>query len=281
MFFVSYMNMKQFVCLSGLPRSGSTILSAILNQNPLIHAEGNSAVCQFIWDLHQSGTVNAAEQLNGNNRTGTLQDIIQQIPNIYYKDRPSGKEIIVDKCRAWTNPANVALLRQYLDPAIKIIVLERSITAIMQSFMKLFQKNNWSKAYRYAILQALLVPHTEPVMLPLLGMQMARKENKTFLFIHYDDLIAKPAETMERIYAFCGWEPFAHHFENIVNAHPENDAFYNLKDFHTIRATLNKEANTVILPPDILAKCQEIDMGGNPPEPPKRMHSVDAFYVDM
>ena len=38
------MSFQQFVCLSGLPRTGSTLLSAILSQNPLIHAEGNSAV---------------------------------------------------------------------------------------------------------------------------------------------------------------------------------------------------------------------------------------------
>jgi len=268
--------MKQFVCLSGLQRSGSTILSAILDQNPLIHAEGNSAVCQFIWDLHQTGTVNAAEQLKGNNRMGTVQDIIQRIPEIYYKDIPVGKEIVVDKCRAWTIAANVELLRNYIDPAIKIIVLERSVTAIMQSFMKLYKKNNWSEDKMHEVLKAILVPNQEPVMRPIIGINMARKanalqgDNKTFLFIHYDDLIAKPAETIERIYTFCGWEPYVHNFDNIVNTHPENDDFYNLKGFHDIRNTLNKEPNTVVLPPDILAKCKQIDMlmWGETPQTP-------------
>ena len=60
--------MEQFVCLSGLPRSGSTLLTAILSQNPLIHAEGNSAVCQLMWDLHQSGLTTAKEQLKANGR---------------------------------------------------------------------------------------------------------------------------------------------------------------------------------------------------------------------
>jgi sulfotransferase len=271
--------MKQFVCLSGLPRSGSTILSAILDQNPLIHAEGNSAVCQFMWDIHQAGTVHAAEQLKGNNRMGTVKDIIQQVPLIYYKDIPAGKEIIVDKCRAWTIASNVELLRTHIDPAIKIIVLERSVTAIMQSFMKLYKNNQWSEEYMHQILKAMLVPNVDPIMRSIIGINMAKKENalrppalQTFLFIQYDDLIANPAETLERIYKFCGWAPFVHQFANIVNAHPENDEFYRLKGFHTIRATLNKEPNTVILPPDILAKCQQIDrlllVGGNPPGPP-------------
>lgn len=260
--------MATFVCLSGLPRSGSTILSAILDQNPLIHAEGNSAVCQFIWDMNQSGTVNATEQLKGNNREYIVKDIIGQIPKIYYKDIPPGKQIIVDKCRSWAIPTNVELLKKYIDPAIKIIVLERSVTAIMQSFMKLYKNNNWPDARIYSTLKAILVPNQEPVMRSIIGINLAKKDNaaklaanlpQTFLFVQYDDLLAKPEETLQRIYTFCGWAPFEHNFQNIVNTHPENDNFYQLQGFHSIRATLKKEENTIALPADILAKCLQID----------------------
>jgi len=265
----------QFVCLSGLPRSGSTILSAILDQNPLIHAEGNSAVCQFIYDMHQSGTVNANEQLQGNNRMGTIKDLIQEIPRIYYKDRAPGKQIVIDKCRSWAMATNVELLKKYIDPHIKIIVLERSITAIMKSFMKLYQKNNWSAEYMHAIMKALLLPNSEPIMRSIIGINAAKRNNQqgNFLFVQYDDLMAQPAETLQRIYAFCGWAPYAHDFQNIVNNHPENDDFYGLKGFHTIRASIGKTENSVVLPPDILAKCLQIDGiiaqvgGGSPPAP--------------
>jgi sulfotransferase len=260
--------MAQFVCLSGLPRSGSTILSAILDQNPIIHAEGNSAVCQFIWDMYHSGTVNANEQLKGNRREYTVKDMISQIPKIYYKDIAPAKRIIVDKCRAWTNASNVEILSTYIDPQIKIIVLERSVTAIMKSFMKLYKKNKWSEDYMHAILKSILVPNSEPVMRSIIGINMGKKNNEiklaegkpqTFLFIHYDDLIAKPSETVQRIYDFCGWAPYSHHFENIVNNHPEDDAFYKLQGFHDIRGTLRKEENDIVLPPDIHAKCLQID----------------------
>ena len=254
--------MSKFVGLSGLPRSGSTILSAILDQNPLIHAEGNSAVCQFIWDMHRSGTVNANEQLKGNNREYVVHDLIAQIPKIYYKDIAPTKQIIVDKCRSWTIADNVTLLQKYIDPAIKIIVLERSVTAIMKSFMKLYQNNNWSESYIHEILKALLVPNAEPIMRSISGINLAKKNNaaNTFLFIQYDDLIAQPSATLARIYEFCGWKPFAHQFTDVVNAHPENDAFYKLEGFHAIRSSLSKEANTVSLPPDIAAKCKQIDL---------------------
>ena len=89
--------MKQYVFLSGLPRTGSTLLSAILSQNPEIQAEGNSALCQIMWDAHVSCTVNATEQLKANKRyENTLKDIVSEIPNMYYKKSESS--IIVDKC---------------------------------------------------------------------------------------------------------------------------------------------------------------------------------------
>ena len=137
----------------------------------------------------------------------------------------------------------------------------------MKSFMKLYRKNNWNEAYIHSILKALLVPNAEPIMRSISGINLAKKNNtaNTFLFIQYDDLIAQPAATFERIYTFCGWEPFAHKFTEVVNAHPENDVFYKLDGFHTIRATLSKEENDVLLPPDIAVKCQQIDqlMGYN------------------
>ena len=66
---------KQFVFLSGLPRTGSTLLSAILSQNPKIYSEGNSAVCQLMYDMQQSCIHKAKEQLIANqiNLSGTYK----------------------------------------------------------------------------------------------------------------------------------------------------------------------------------------------------------------
>jgi len=252
--------MTQFVCLSGLPRSGSTILSAILNQNPLIHAEGNSAVCQLIYDMYNSFN-NCNEQIKANNRDHTIVDLISTIPKIYYKDVQDTKSIIVDKCRSWTINMNVELLKTYIDPNIKIIVLERSVTDIVKSFMKLYKKNNWTKDKIHEVLTSILMPNVEPIMRSLNGINMAKNNNNnnTFLFIKYDNLISNPKETIDRIYNFCNWKPFTHDFNNIINVHPENDDFYNLEGFHDIRKVLSKEKNNITLPIDIMDKCIQID----------------------
>ncbi len=55
----------EIVLLSGLPRTGSTLLQNILVQNTKIHAEGNSGLCQIMWDSKISCEQNAVQQLIG------------------------------------------------------------------------------------------------------------------------------------------------------------------------------------------------------------------------
>ena len=251
--------MQQFVCLSGLPRSGSTLLSALLSQNHTIHAEGNSAVCQLMWDMYESCTNKASEQLKANNRHATIRDLISQLPQIYYKNIPKEKQIVVDKCRSWTIPINIALLKEYIEPHLKIIVLERSITDIVKSFAKLYKLNSASDINQQ--LQKLLTPNSEPIMRSITGINAAKRsqQNEHFIFIQYEVLIAQPDLTMERIYAFCGWAPFSHNFSHIINQYPENDEHYQLKGFHSVRPNLAKQPNDVVLDAEILKKCETID----------------------
>jgi len=252
--------MSQFVCLSGMPRSGSTLLSAILSQNPSIHAEGNSGVCQLLWDMKMSCTYNINEQLKSNRRKDTMRDLMIEIPSIYYKNVEEGRTIIVDKCRSWTKPSNVELLREYINPNIKIIVMERALTDVVESFYKLFKKNHWSDAVIRQCLNEMLEPDGEPIMSSFEGIKMARcaNDNGTFLFIQYDILADNPERVIKDIYTFCGWEHFEHTFTTIVNKYPEDDSYYKIKGFHDVRPIVKKELFNDVLPSDILKKCNDI-----------------------
>lgn len=247
---------SQFVCLSGLPRSGSTLLSAILSQNPLIHAEGNSAVCQIMWDTHASCFTKANEQLRANNREQTIFDLVSQIPHIYYKNIP--EKIVVDKCRSWTVEANFNMLKHYVDKNVKIIVLEREITDVVKSFAKLFRKNGIHDETRE---NNLLSPNTDPIMRSLLGIQWAKNNNQdnSFLFINYSDLINDTKNTIDKIYTFCGWEKFQHDFKNIIPKYPENDEIYKLPGQHSIRPKIKADTTVVKLNDILEKKCRIID----------------------
>lgn len=257
--------MTQFVYLSGLPRSGSTLLSSILSQNPIIHAEGNSAVCQLMWDMYISCAKNAYEQLKGNYKDQLMRDFIIQIPNTYYKNVSVETKVIVDKCRAWIKPTNIELLKTFIDPTIKIIVMERSVTDIMKSFYKLYKNNNWSDEMIRKCFDGMLMPGSDPIMASLESIKLIKdrerdKDDATFLFINYENLVEHPEKVVKQIYDFCGWQPFQHTFDNIVNKYPENDAFYGLEGFHKVRPTICKEDNRrFVLPDDIMKKCAELD----------------------
>jgi sulfotransferase len=250
---------KKFVCISGLPRAGSTLLSAILSQNPMIHAEGNSAVCQIMVDMHRSCHLFAAEQLNANNRHDTKYDLIASVPHIYYKN--INESIVVDKCRAWT--LHIPLLKTYIDKKIKIIVLERSILDIVKSFVRVYRKNGIFDA---AFEDKLVHPKTNPLMIPLEGLKWARENNidNTFLFIKYDDLILNTKETIQKIYDFCGWQSFDHDYDSINPKYRENDSVYqyqgiSLHGLHDLRKTISREKNDIVLHKHLEEKCKELD----------------------
>jgi sulfotransferase len=222
-----------FIALSGLPRTGSTLLSAILDQNPDVHAEGNSAVCQLMWDMQQSCEGAASEQLQANDRQATQDDLVRAIPAIYYKDTKATH--IVDKCRSWTLPANMDMLRRYVTDNPKVIVLTRPVDEIVQSFVRLRKDNGWTGDLE----GDLLIPDSEPIMRSLNGVKHAQANNNgEFLFIEYAQLVDDTAEVIDSIYEFCEWEPFAHTLTEIENNHPENDLVYGLIGQHEIRPTI-------------------------------------------
>ncbi len=221
-----------FVCLSGLPRSGSTLLSVILHQNPKIHAEGNSAVCQMMWDMWQSCEKNCNEQLSANNRLDTKYQLLNQIPKIYYQN--TTREVVVDKCRSWTLPANQDLLRRFITDKPKTIVLTRPIDEIVASFASLYERNN-----REFDENVLLRENSDPLMRSLLGVNWAKQVNKgEFLFITYKELVDETDAVLDSVYSFIGIERYEHDLNNIVNEMPENDSVYGLIGMHDVRQTI-------------------------------------------
>lgn len=250
---------EQFVCLSGLPRSGSTLLSAILSQNPKIHSEGNSAVCQTMWDMVQSLENKSTEQLAANDRGHTIHELISAIPRIYYSNIAETEKIIIDKCRSWTIDENIEILKKYIDNNIKIIVMERHITEIANSFVTLYKKNN-----KTVDIEKYFTPDSEPLMRPVNGILQARHDtDNTFIFIQYQELIDFPEETIKKIYDFCSWDHFDHNFDTIIPKYRENDDTYGLTGFHNVFPQIKKEKRENVLEQNIVVFCgllqEEID----------------------
>ena len=75
---------KTYHFLSGLPRSGNTLLSAILNQNPDIYSSPLSPVSGFMWDYRSSYQV---EQINRNKENRLRADkVLNSFIENFYND---------------------------------------------------------------------------------------------------------------------------------------------------------------------------------------------------
>ena len=174
--------MKEFFFLSGLPRSGSTLLSCILDQNPLIHAEGNSGVCQLMWDTQVS--VNKNQQLLANHRFDIKFDLCASLPHIYYKN--TEKNLILDKCRSWTLPDNLRMIYSFINKSPKIIILQRPIEEVIVSYTNLMETNG----HYENIEQIMLTPLTDPLMRSYDGIIHAKNNNNgEFLFVNYSEIV--------------------------------------------------------------------------------------------
>lgn len=249
------------MCLSGLPRTGSTLLSALLSQNPVIHAEGNSALCQIMWDTQNSCRDTSKEAMAANNRFYCVHDIVSQLPHSYYKGNSQQERIVLDKCRTWTLNPNMQMIDEFIGKDTKVIVLVRPVVEIVKSFVKLYKENG---IYTEQLERDLLNPGSDPLARPLVGVYAAQQDTSgRFIFVSYKDLVEDTAKTLEGIYKFCGWDRFIHNTHNIKPSYFENDGVYGLKGMHKVRKKVGYRENYTQLMDKTLQDCMEIDKALN------------------
>jgi sulfotransferase len=245
---------RNLIFLSGLPRTGSTLLTSILIQNPNIHidSDGQSAVCQLMWDMQTSCQGKSSEQLLGSGKLGIVKSLMSSIPKIYYSE--INKPIIIDKCREWAHPANVDMITNYITPNPKIIVTTRNFIDVVKSYVYIRKMNNHPNPET-----GILDEGSEPIMRAFRAVEWAKKNNDgKFLFVDYDELLIKPKLVLEEIYSFINLKPFEHKFTNIINPHPNRDEIYGLIGLHDIRPKIEKRDLDIELSAELKAKAMEI-----------------------
>ena len=77
----------------GLPRSGSTLLTALLNQNPNIHAGTLSPVFEL---MYYTNEILHKEQAQAFPKPKVFQEIVTNNIINYYSD--INKPVVIDKC---------------------------------------------------------------------------------------------------------------------------------------------------------------------------------------
>jgi sulfotransferase len=263
-------NQKAYYFMSGLPRSGSTLLSALLNQNPRFYSGPSSPVVPTMIALEQS--LANDELYLAYPKQPQAAKIISSVLENWYSDVE--KPVIFDKNRSWVN--RLHYIPGYFGIEPKVLYPVRNIADILTSFISMYRRNPYTGQGRIPFLDEMLIKSNIPlsddnrcevlcspggiVGASYNGLKQvfAEGKEKQIHLIEYDDLINQPEETMRKIYDFLGEEYFKHNFESIENIHRENDQMvYGLPDMHDVRSTLSKVSAKPeeVLSEATLAKC--------------------------
>lgn len=245
--------MKQLFFLSGLARSGSTLIGSILNQNPNIHVSPTSPLMD-LFCLTELDYQRIDKQYTFDKQT-TIDNLHKVLANTFYEhiDKP----YIIDKHRGW--PKNIKQIEQYITQNPKIICTYRPLAEIICSFIKLMDKdpsniidktlhergleiNRYNRAmllwYEYA---------TDPYGSLKYGLENHREN---ILVVNYDDIVNDIENQLSRIYNFLDIPQYVHTFDNITNTCNEaKDVAWGFKGLHDIRSSISKtsdDARTVL-----------------------------------
>ena len=240
--------MKKFHFLSGLPRSGSTLLTALLNQNPKIHASTNSPLLDTIHYTEEYLFYNS-EQYKAHPKPQSAHKVLSSIAPNYYFD--TQEEIIIDKSRGWVN--QIQHITDYITSSPKIICPVRNIQDIMVSFLCLIHKTEKVSFIDQGLINLGMEINNDNrcdyLMSPqgIIGMsyhalsEAFRKGHQDkILLVDYDSLTKNPQKELNRIYDFIGEERFVHSFDNIIPQFNEDDNVYQLDKMHEVRSTVEK-----------------------------------------
>lgn len=250
-------NTKKYNFISGLPRSGSTLLSTILNQNPRFTAGISDPLYDFV--KHKITAVNANVGMKDVVPDHRLLDLMRSDFDAFYKD---DREVCFNTSRSWCG--ETALLKQ-MYPDFKMIVTIRSIPWILDSFERLHRKNplsvkplydhvDWPSVYeRTQMLMGDIPNHIARVKGPLNLVRQAVScdEKDHIMFIEYEALAAHPQEVMKLVYEFLGEELYEHDFNNTEASYDGYDKDAKIAGLHTVRKTVEYQPRTSVLPDDL------------------------------
>ena len=240
--------MKEIFFLSGMPRSGNTLLSSLVNQNKDITINAQSPVIDMVHDFCLMKEDLIFKNFPDHN---SFNNVFKNIFNHYYKNFTT--KYIIDR-GPWGTPGNLQALKQIIEKP-KFIILYRPVLEVLASFINLEKPNNIEKRC-FDLMH--LQDKNGMIDKSLYSIHNILKEKEDHLVIYYNNLIIDPLKEIKKIYEFLNVP-----FESIVidgfnqlkiNGITYDDSVYSV-DYHKIRTDkimkINRDIEQ-ILPKEII-----------------------------
>ena len=126
-----------------MPRSGNTLFSTVMSQNPKIAATANSVTLEIMKDLFFLKNTDVFKNYPDHK---SLDNILDSVYDTYYKDWP--QRIIIDRGPVMT-PANFELMKKHYKRPFKCVVLLRDLMDVLASYMQWYTENTDAFPNRY------------------------------------------------------------------------------------------------------------------------------------
>jgi sulfotransferase len=253
--------------ISGLPRAGSTLLSAILRQNPRFHAGMTGPVGSLVDGMLRSMSMNneTAIFITDAQRRALLQNIF----STYYAEMPAG-DVVFDTNRLWC--ARLPLLTE-LFPAAKVICCVRSVPRIFDSIERLIRKNKFQPSGIFNFEPGGTVYSRVEGLSGNNGMvgfswnalreAFCGEQTACLLALTYETLTTKPEQALAAVYDFIGEKPFKHDLNNIEFDAEEFDRRIGTPGLHKVGRSIHANERRNLLPAELIRK-----------------YDNDAFWLD-
>jgi len=249
-----------FHFISGLPRSGSTLLAAILRQNPRFHASMTSPVGEMFLTL--------LEAMSDRKETSTFLDdatrqrVLRGVVTSYYATNEA--QVIFDTSRLWCSklPALSGLF-----PRTRMIACVRDTSWIIDSIERLVRRNAYRPSGIFNF-QAGGTVYSRATALAssdgLVGFAYDALREACFgehaqrlLLVQYDTLVSSPRKALAAIYDFVGEPWFEHDFENVEFEEGKAcDERLGTPGLHAVRRQVRTETRASVLPQDLFRRFE-------------------------
>jgi hypothetical protein len=241
--------MKQLHFCGGLPRTGSTVLMNILQQNPSIFTTSTDPYPHILNEqiLVKSRYSEAFQAMSCEQADAAMYGLVQGGTSGWYSGL-TNKPIVISKARQWSG-------LHHLFPDSKIIVTIRDLRDIVESFDRVnskiralhtFSEDHTLYAsmteeeklhYHFKESNALssTLRHEIPKYLELFKINNARVK-----FVRYEDVLRDPSYMLSRIYSFLGLDSFNHDLNNINQSEmfEHDNAYFREKTDHRTQPKL-------------------------------------------
>ena len=248
--------------ISGLPRSGSTLMGAILRQNPRFSAGMSSPLASLFEGI--IAQVSAGSEISTMVDTAQRARLLRGLFDSYYAETRA--EVIFDTNRAWCAqlPALMTLF-----PDTKVICCVRDVAWVMDSLERQFRANAFenTKLFNNSAERSTVYTRVEALANAnrLVGFPWHALREACFsehaariVLVEYDLVTHRPAEVFKLIYQFLGEPSFEHDFANVAYDAPLFDAQLGLDGLHRVHPKVEPRQRQTILPPDLFERYSKL-----------------------